>query len=93
MATLHIEHAITDYSTWRKAFDGFAGARRAGGVTATRIAQPIDDPRYIVVDLDFPTTEQASAFLRFLRDKVWASTSSAPALTGTPRTSVLESAA
>ena len=30
MTTLRIEHAITDYQLWKKAFDGFAEARATG---------------------------------------------------------------
>ena len=50
MVTLHIEHPITDYRTWRAAFDGFAQRRTDGGVRAARIAQPVDDQHYIVID-------------------------------------------
>ncbi len=31
MATLHIEHPITDFDTWRSAFDRFAEARDERG--------------------------------------------------------------
>ncbi|MEZ5185739.1 MAG: hypothetical protein R2720_08340 [Candidatus Nanopelagicales bacterium] len=92
MTTLHIEHAITDFATWRAAFDRFEQARRSGGVTSVRIAQPVDDPHYLVVDLDFERREQAEAFLAFLRDKVWATPADAPALVGSPRTLILEPA-
>ena len=33
-ATLHIEHAISDYPTWKAAFDRFADARTRGGALA-----------------------------------------------------------
>ena len=92
MATLHIEHPITDYDTWRAAFDGFAAVRRNTGVTAERVALPIDDPCCIVVDLDFDSPEHARSFLHFLETQVWASTTSAPALAGRPRTAILEPA-
>ena len=92
MVTLHIEHTITDYRTWRTAFDNFAQARNAGGVRAARIAQPVDDAHYIVIDLDFDTPEEAAAFRAFLQTKVWASASTAPALAGAPRTSILQPA-
>lgn len=92
MVTLHIEHSITDYRTWRTAFDGFAQGRIAGGVRAARIAQPVDDQSYIVIDLDFDKTEEAASFLAFLQNKVWASASTAPALVGAPRTSILQPA-
>lgn len=92
MTTLHIEHPITDYSTWRAAFDGFAEIRRRAGVVAERIARPIDDPCFIVVDLDFESPADAGAFLQFLETQVWTAATSAPALAGTPRTMILEPA-
>lgn len=92
MITLHIEHPITDYPTWRTAFDRFAPARTAGRVHAARVAQPIDDEHFIVIDLDFDTIEDATSFLDFLQDTVWASPSNAPALAGAPRTSILRPA-
>lgn len=89
MPTLHIEHAITDFGTWRAAFDNFADARRAAGVRAHRVQQPVDDPRYVVVDLDFDTVDRAAGFLRFLRSTVWSQPANAPALAGTPEAKIL----
>jgi hypothetical protein len=93
MPTLHIEHAITDLDTWLSAFNGFADARRQAGVRAERIQQPVDDPAYIVVDLDFGTVDEAGAFLRFLQDQVWAIPENAPALAEAPSTMILEQVA
>jgi len=67
LATLHIEHPITDFQTWKAAFDRFAGKRLEAGVTAHRIHQPVDDPAYVLVQLDFPSVEQAQAFGNFWR--------------------------
>ena len=92
MVTLHIEHPITDYPTWRAAFDGFADVRRASGVRAERVARPVDDHASIVIDLDFDRAEEAARFLDFLRTQVWSSPSAAPALAGAPRTAILEPA-
>lgn len=92
MATLHIEHPVTDLTVWRAAFDRFADRRREGGVRAERIQRPVDDDHYVVVDLDFPTRDQAQRFLTFLETTVWASRQSSPALAGTPRTRILEPA-
>jgi hypothetical protein len=89
MTTLHIEHAITDYATWKAAFDRFADARAQAGVRGHRIQRPSDDPAYVLIDLDFPSDSDASAFLTFLRTRVWASAESAPALVGSPRTRIL----
>jgi hypothetical protein len=92
MATLHIEHPITDFSAWNAAFARFADARSRAGVREQRVLRPVDDPEYVVVDLDFGTVEEAEKFLGFLRASVWASAQNAPALAGQPQTRVLETA-
>ena len=90
MPTLHIEHPVTDLAVWRTAFDRFAERRRQGGVSAERVQRPVDDDRYVVIDLDFPTRAQAERFLGFLESTVWASRDSAPALAGRPVTRILQ---
>lgn len=92
MSTLHIEHPITDFAVWKTAFDRFAPAREEAGVLRHRVQRPVDDPAYVVVDLDFGTAEQAERFLGFLRTRVWSSPGNAPALVGEPRTRILETA-
>ncbi|MBK5333355.1 MAG: hypothetical protein JJD93_15365 [Ilumatobacteraceae bacterium] len=92
MITLHIEHSITDYNTWRTAFDAFAHARHGAGVIGERISRPVDDPCYIVVALDFESTERAESFRQFLETQVWSSPTASPGLSGRPRTSILEPA-
>jgi hypothetical protein len=92
MTTLHIEHPITDFGTWKAAFDRFAEARMNSGVRGHRILRPVDDAHYVVVDLDFQTVGEAERFLDFLRTRVWTSMVNAPALAGTPRTRILEPA-
>jgi hypothetical protein len=90
MPTLHIEHTITDLENWLSAFNRFADSRRQAGVRAERVQQPVDNPGYIVVDLDFGTVDEAAAFLRFLKDQVWAIPENAPALAGAPETMILD---
>ena len=90
MPTLHIEHPITDLSTWLGAFGQFEEARRNAGVTAQRVRQPVDDGKYIVVDLDFDTVESAVGFKEFLETVVWQSRDLSPGLDGTPTARVLE---
>ena len=92
MPTLHIEHPVTDLAVWRAAFDRFADRRRQGGVSAERVQRPVDDDHYVLIDLDFPTREQAERFLGFLETTVWASRGSSPALAGPPQTRILERA-
>ncbi len=84
MATLHIQHPVTDFGTWTSAFQRFADARRSAGVRAQRIQRPVDDPKYVVIDLDFDTTAEARSFQDFLTTQVWADPSKSPGLAGTP---------
>jgi hypothetical protein len=90
MVTLQIEHPVTDLRTWKAAFDRFAERRREGGVRAERVTHPVDDERYVVVDLDFPSLEQAERFVDFLRTTVWSSPERSPALAGPPRTRIVQ---
>ena len=90
MPTLHIEHPVTEFSLWQSAFDRFAAYRAQAGVLSQRIEQPIHDPHYVVIDLDFDTAAEAEAFLGFLQTKVWSSSEKAPALAGIPHTKILE---
>ena len=92
MTTLQIEHAITDFATWHAAFQRFHEARTRAGVLRHRIYQPVDDPNYVVIDLDFNTPAEAQAMLGFLTTQVWSSSASAPALVGAPTTRILQSA-
>jgi hypothetical protein len=90
VATLHIEHPITELGTWLEAFNGFAEARRNAGVRAQRVRQPVDDAQYIVVDLDFDDADAARAFKEFLEGVVWQSKDLSPGLDGVPTARVLD---
>jgi hypothetical protein len=89
MATLHIEHTISDFDAWRAAFSRFGRARGDGGVLAARVYRPVDDDRYVLIDLDFTTVDQAERFREFLRTRVWSTPDNAPALAGSPITRIL----
>lgn len=89
MAILQIEHPITDYETWKKAFDADPVQREASGVRRYRVMRPVDDERFIKVDLEFDDRAGAESFLGSLRD-MWASGSAAPALAGGPVTRIVE---
>jgi hypothetical protein len=90
MFTLHIEHPISDFGTWRTAFDGFADLRGRSGVLSHAIRQPADDSAYVLIDLDFETAEQAAHFLDLLQTRVWANPGASPGLAGAPITRILE---
>jgi len=89
MVTVRIEHAIHDYPAWKAAFDRDPADRRGSGVRSYVISQPVDDARYVMIDLDFDGRDQADAFLETMA-QVWASPNAAPALKGAPRGRILE---
>jgi hypothetical protein len=93
MVTLHIQHPITDFDTWTSAFQRFGDARSNAGVRAERIHRPLDDAKYVVIDLDFDTAAEARSFRGFLTTQVWANPKNSPGLAGTPETLILEPAA
>lgn len=70
MPTVQIEHAVRDFEGWKSAFDRDPARREASGVLRYRIARPVDDPRYVAVELDFDTREAAEAFVATMRG-IW----------------------
>jgi len=92
MATLHIEHSIVNYDLWKAAFGRFAELRARSGVRHHRVLRPVDDPEYVVIDLDLDTVPEATHFLEYLRERVWSSPENAPALIGTVHARILEQA-
>jgi len=90
MFTLGIEHAISDFPTWKQAFDRFGEAREKAGVVGHRVRRRVDDPHYLVIELDFDLQEKADSFRQFLHDVVWVNRDASPALVGTPQTRILE---
>ena len=70
MYILHIEHPVMDFDGWKKAFDSDPVGREKSGVRRYQILRPIDDPKYVVIDLEFDTAGQAEALLAAMR-VVW----------------------
>jgi hypothetical protein len=60
--TPHSEHAIKDFDLWNTTFQRFSEHRQQAGVLQHRILRPVDDPRYVVIDVDFETITKAEAF-------------------------------
>jgi hypothetical protein len=67
-------------------------ARRHAGVRAHRVNRPVDDDRYVVVELDFDDVASAESFLGFLKANVWSNAANSPALAGEPQTRIMEPA-
>jgi len=70
MPILQIEHPVRDFDAWKTIFDSDPVGREPGGVRRYRVLRPIDDPNYVMVDLEFDSSSEAEAFRAALRD-VW----------------------
>jgi hypothetical protein len=70
LVTVQIEHPIRDYASWRAAFDRDPAGRQAAGVRRYRVYRPVDDPKYVLVDLEFDTTAAAERFVATMRG-IW----------------------
>ena len=71
MYLLRIEHPVPNYDIWKEAFDSDPVGREQMGVRRYRISRPVDDPRHVVIELEFDTQSQAEALLDAMR-KVWS---------------------
>jgi hypothetical protein len=89
MITVHIEHPIRDFDTWKTAFDHDPASRERSGVRRYRVLRPIDDLNYVIVDLDFDSASEAESFLATMRE-VWRSPAAALALAGSPQARIVE---
>lgn len=63
MVTVFLRHTITDYPTWRKAYDAAADLKKDGGVLAEAVYQSADDPNDVTVTHEFATLEGAKTYL------------------------------
>ena len=79
MYTLHLEHGITSFETWKAAFDRDPAQRQASGVLSYRVLSPTDDPNTLVIDLEFEQLAQARAFQASL-EQIWSRVEQSPGL-------------
>ena len=70
MYMLRIEHPVPNYEGWKQAFDSDPVGREKSGVRRYQILRPIDNPSYVMIDLEFDTIDQAEALLAAMR-VVW----------------------
>lgn len=67
MTILRIEHQVPDYEAWKRAFDSDPAGRQRAGVRRYQILRPVDDPGYVLIDLEFDDPAGAEALLAGLR--------------------------
>jgi hypothetical protein len=62
MGLLIIRHRVKDFASWKKAFDGHAGAQKAAGLTNPRVFRSIDDRSETVILFDMQDVAKAKEF-------------------------------
>jgi ribosomal protein L35AE/L33A len=72
MPTLRIEHAVPDFNGWKRAFDSDPVDRKGSGVRRYQVSRSVDDPNYVMIDLEFDNREDAEGLLTKMRG-VWGS--------------------
>jgi hypothetical protein len=71
MHILRVEHAVPHFDAWKQAFDGDPVGREQGGVRRYRVLRQVDDPNYVMIDLEFDSSSEAKTFLAALQD-LWS---------------------
>jgi hypothetical protein len=68
---LRIEHAVPTFDGWKAAFDSDPVGRQRSGVRRYQVLRAVDDPNYVLIDLEFDSTSEAEAMLASLR-QLWS---------------------
>jgi hypothetical protein len=63
MAILLIQHEAQDFERWKGVFDEDPVGRQKHGVTRYWLYRGADEPSYVVISLEFSSTDEARAFL------------------------------
>ena len=71
MHILHIEHPVPNYDAWKSAFDSDPIGRKQSGVRRYRILRALDNPNYVMIDLEFDSASEAEDMHAALRE-LWS---------------------
>jgi heme-degrading monooxygenase HmoA len=58
-----LHHKVADYNRWKEAFDSDLSNRKHAGEAGCHVFHSVEDPREIVVLLDWQTIEEARKFI------------------------------
>ena len=62
MAYLIIRHKVTDYATWKTAFDGHSAARAAGGSRGGQLYRNASNPNEMIAVFEWDSLDNARQF-------------------------------
>ena len=59
MVLLQIEHQVPNFEGWKKAFENDPVDRKKAGVRRYKIFRQVDNPNYVVIELEFDHMKEA----------------------------------
>ena len=62
MAFMVMNFEVDDYDTWKRMFDEDPVGRRNAGAISHVVSRAVDNPNETFVRVEFPSTDQATAF-------------------------------
>jgi hypothetical protein len=68
---LRIEHPVPGYDQWKQAFDADPVGRERMGVRRYQVLRPVDDPNYVMIDLEFDSRREAESLLAAMH-AIWS---------------------
>lgn len=71
MPILRIEHAVPDFDGWKQAFDSDPADRKGSGVRRFEVLRSVDDPNFVMIDLEFDSLDEAEGLLSTMR-RIWS---------------------
>lgn len=90
MFIIRIEHTVPDFESWKKeGFDNDPVDRKGSGVVRYRILRPVNDPKYVMIDLEFNSSIKAEAMLVKLKN-LWGNVKTRFDWVENPRTHIVE---
>jgi hypothetical protein len=70
MFALQIEHRVCDFDAWKQAFDNYKPFQSEDCVRRYRIFRSLDNPNYVIIDLDSERSNEAKTFVEAMQ-KLW----------------------
>jgi hypothetical protein len=70
MPTLRIQHSVPDFEGWKRAFDSDPADRKGSGVRRYTVSRSVDDPNFVMIDLDFDSITDAHGLLTKMA-RIW----------------------
>ncbi|HSP08016.1 MAG TPA: hypothetical protein VLU92_00295 [Candidatus Dormibacteraeota bacterium] len=71
MRVLRIEHSVPDFDGWKRAFDSDPADRKGSGVRRYQVYRSVEDPNFVMIDLEFDSLGEAEGLLATMR-RVWS---------------------